>query len=147
MGKARRNTPTMGRGGTTSAAPGAVLAFVLGLFTKEMVVTLPLLMLAYDWYRHFPTNLARIDLAFFRTMVTTLGSVMRTYARLYGPIFVIAALFLIEKLFIHNPVKKAERNGQRYPYDAGRPNPDRTCAREVDAARFSRTFSPGGRGY
>ena len=89
-------------------------AFILGLFTKEMVVTLPVMMLCYDWYRHFPTDHARVDLAFCRTIVTTLWSVIRTYARLYVPIFVLAGLFLFEKLVLNNPSRMEGLYGSTY---------------------------------
>ncbi len=144
MGKARRTTPTMGRGGATSAAPRAVagLRQVPGLLSNPLFACAVLALLAALVYANALPN----QFVFDDYGLVVDNPQIRSLAKI--PDFVvIAELFLIEELFIHNPVKKAERNGQRYPYDAGRPNPDRTCAREFDAARFSRTFSPGGRGY
>ena len=107
------------RAGTRATVRAAYLALVfialvLGLFTKEMVVTLPIMMLAHDWYRLLPSSHARIDLSFLRSMAATLVSVIRTYARLYVPILTVAGLFVIEKLLINNPSRMEGLYGTTY---------------------------------
>jgi len=78
-------------------------ALVLGLLTKEMVVTLPIMFLCYDFYIHFPDGHRTLDRSFFRSVFATIRNVLFKYKFLYGPMFLIAGLFLLDKIFIHNP--------------------------------------------
>jgi len=78
-------------------------ALVLGLLTKEMVVTLPIVFLCYDFYIHFPDGHRTLDRSFFRSVFVTIRNVLFKYKFLYGPMFLVAGLFLIDKIFIHNP--------------------------------------------
>ena len=78
-----------------------IVSFILGLFTKEMVVTLPVMMLVYDWFMGFrETTDGR---TFVRTAGAALWQALGRYKWLYGPILVLVVLFLIEKVVINNP--------------------------------------------
>lgn len=80
------------------------IAFILGLFTKEMAITLPLQMFAYDWLNHFPTGWSRMDRPFFRALYTTSRTVIRQHAIFYLALLALAALFALYILYLRNPV-------------------------------------------
>ncbi len=75
------------------------VAFVLGLFTKEMVVTLPVMMLTYDWYAQFEAGTRGV----LREIPAALARAVNRSRALYLPMFALLALFLFEKLVLHNP--------------------------------------------
>ena len=83
--------------------PAILGLFVLGLLTKEMVVTLPVMFFAYDFYTRFRIDEARLGLGTLRAIPATAVSVVARYRYFYLPMIALAAAFLVQKLFISNP--------------------------------------------
>ena len=75
----------------------AFAAYLLGMFSKEMAVTLPAIFFAYD----FVINLQ--EGPFYRKIPSTIYRVFARYRVLYPGLFTVAGLFVFYKVVINNP--------------------------------------------
>lgn len=84
--------------------PAIVVLFVLGLFTKEMAVTLPVMFFIYDFCNRYPELQGRVNLgAAVKAIPSTALTVLARQRYLYIPTIAIAAAFVVFKVFISNP--------------------------------------------
>lgn len=89
----------------------ATMSFILGIFSKEMAVTLPLIFLAYDFYMHFNTRETRINLSFFKDIGLTLKTIFLKYKYLYIPFIVAGIAFSYYAVFILNASRRVNWYG------------------------------------
>jgi len=87
------------------------VAYILGLGSKEMAVTLPAVLLCYDVVSNFPRGKARINLTYCTQAGTTLTRVLIHYRYFYTLIFSGALSFSYYKVFIKSPSHQSEYYG------------------------------------
>lgn len=89
----------------------AFLAYLLGVLSKEMAVTLPLIFFAYDFYYHFNTEETRLNIRFFRDICLNAKKVFLLYKYLYIPIVIGSVTFSYYIIFILKVTKTTEWYG------------------------------------
>ncbi|HLG31056.1 MAG TPA: tetratricopeptide repeat protein [Candidatus Brocadiales bacterium] len=89
----------------------AIMSYLLGIFSKEMAVTLPLIFLAYDFYTHFNTRETRLNLVFFKDIGITLKTIFLKYKYLYVPLIVAGIAFSYYAVFILNASRRVNWYG------------------------------------
>ena len=89
----------------------ALLAYLLGVLSKEMAVTLPLIFFAYDFYCHFNTKETSLNIRFFRDICLNVKKVFLLYRYLYIPIVIGSVIFSYYIIFILNVTKTTEWYG------------------------------------
>lgn len=89
----------------------AFVSFILGIFSKEMAVTLPLIFFAYDFYMHFNTRETRLNIAFFKDIGLTIKAIIIKYKYLYGPIIMVGIAFSYYAVFILNASRRVNWYG------------------------------------
>lgn len=87
------------------------VAYVLGLLTKEMAITLPLLCVAYDLLRNLPGEGPGVTLPLRQALREALGAVLARSKGLYLVMGGLLALFLYYFAFIANPSHQREFYG------------------------------------
>ena len=103
-------------GGTRWWLVGLLVAALLGVFTKEMAITLPALMLAYDWMVRLsgePRGASLLALG-----PRALAAILREHYWLYGPVFLLAVAFVVEKTLLNNPSLMDGLYGENVPLHA-----------------------------
>ncbi len=78
------------------------MSFILGFYSKEMAITLPAMLLYYDIQRRLPPVTDQ-PVNLFRSMCSSFWPIVTTYWYLYAPLFVVAGIFFMEKVFVYNP--------------------------------------------
>lgn len=75
----------------------AFAAYLLGMFSKEMAVTLPAIFFAYDFVMNLQQG------SFYKKIPSTIHKVFIKYKILYPGLFAVAGLFVFYKVVINNP--------------------------------------------
>ncbi|MGR3310287.1 MAG: tetratricopeptide repeat protein [Candidatus Brocadiales bacterium] len=91
--------------------PLIFMSFFLGLSSKEMAVTLPLIFFAYDFYMYFNTRETRLNIAFFKDIGFTFKTVLLKYKYFYGPIIMVGIAFSYYAVFILNASRRVDWYG------------------------------------
>ncbi len=89
----------------------AIMSYLLGIFSKEMAVTLPLIFLAYDFYTHFNTRETRLNRVFFKDIGITLKTILLKYKYLYVPLIMAGIAFSYYAVFILNASRRVNWYG------------------------------------
>ena len=90
-------------GGPWWLIPLTGLAYVLGIFSKEMAVTLPAVCILYDFVRQCQTNANAPRGRSIRWLLANAGQTLKAHALLYGGFLAMSGVFVVYKLVIKNP--------------------------------------------
>lgn len=88
-----------------------ILSFILGIFSKEMAVTLPLIFFVYDFFTHFNTRETRLNTLFFKDIGLALKTVLLKYKYFYGPIIAAGMAFSFYAVYILNASRRVNWYG------------------------------------
>lgn len=92
--------------------PCIIFSYLLAVLSKEMAVTLPAVLLAYDLIEHFPGRDNRNILpALYHKFLISIKNVLQKYTFFYLSFFVVAALFVYYKVVIAPPTHGYEYYG------------------------------------
>jgi Flp pilus assembly protein TadD len=92
--KLRMDGDAMGAGRRVLLIVAAFFAYLLGMASKEMAVTLPLVLFCYDLVRARQNHEERSERRFWAVLLERMSYVLRTYRALYLPLFLGAAAFV-----------------------------------------------------
>lgn len=79
---------------------GVFLAYGLGVLSKEMAVTLPAILLLYDWYGKSRAAAQDGQPASWRQLAGALGQALREHRLLYGSVVALGLFFVYYYLFV-----------------------------------------------